>query len=45
VAAATVDAYERGIREEAQLTGTERRRPLRAILRDAPILELDGLAG
>jgi glycogen synthase len=45
VAAATIDAYRQGIEEEAALTGVDRRRPLRAILRDAPILELDGLAG
>ena len=59
VASATVDQLGRAVAEERALrtTGEDRRRPLRAILRDAPILELepdaprqehdqvDGLAG
>jgi glycogen synthase len=45
VAAATVDTYRQAVDEEAALTGRESRRPLRAILRDAPILEVDGIAG
>jgi glycogen(starch) synthase len=46
VAEAVVDVHRRAIREEAQLAArTETRRPLRAILQAAPILELDGIAG
>lgn len=44
VARATVDVYERTIREEATLRG-EPRPPLRQLLRAAPILELDEIAG
>jgi hypothetical protein len=41
----TVEVYARAIEEEAALTGgADVRRPLRAILHDAPILEL-GSAG
>ena len=46
VAEDTVDVYDRAIREEAALADrTDARRPLRAILHEAPILELDELAG
>jgi glycogen synthase len=44
VARRTVDVYERAITEEAELTGVTPPRPLRALLREAPILEL-GSAG
>ncbi len=46
VAHKTVGVYDRAIDEEAELAGVpEERPPLRAILREAPILDLDGLAG
>jgi glycogen(starch) synthase len=41
VAAATVEVHRRAIAEELALTGQEPRRPLRAMLHEAPILELD----
>jgi glycogen synthase len=37
----TVGVYEQAIAEETALTGEEPRRPLRALLHEAPILELD----
>ncbi|MFP5309846.1 MAG: glycosyltransferase family 4 protein [Actinomycetes bacterium] len=46
VAEATVDVYERAIEEEAALHGVEEQRPpLRALLHEAPILELGEAAG
>jgi glycogen synthase len=46
VAEATVDVYERAIEEEAALHGVdEQRPPLRALLHEAPILELGEAAG
>jgi glycogen synthase len=44
VARRTVEVYHQAITEEAELTGEEPRRPLRALLHEAPILEL-GTAG
>lgn len=44
VARSTLDVYARAIAEESALRG-EDRVPLRELLRAAPILELDGLAG
>jgi glycogen synthase len=44
VARRTVDVYRRAMTEEAELTGVAPPRPLRALLREAPILEL-GSAG
>lgn len=46
VAEATVDVYERAIEEEAALHGVEEQRPpLRALLHEAPILELGEATG
>lgn len=46
VAADTVDVYGRAITEEAELRGADDDRPpLRALLHEAPILELGGAAG
>ncbi len=45
VARSTVDVHERAIAEEQALRGGPERPPLRQLLRAAPILELDGLAG
>jgi glycogen(starch) synthase len=41
VARRTVEVYRRAVTEEAELTGTPPPRPLRALLHEAPILELD----
>jgi glycogen synthase len=46
VARRTVDVYERAIIEEADLTGdTDHRPPLRALLGESELLDLDGAAG